>query len=179
MGMRNNNNINNVVNKASSTNNPRQHRRLGRHDSAALLPTPPSSIGPDGFIDDDDLSRNVSSFPAFVSEWIEIWDYAGGVRFRGFVAERNSMRALFIFFDRSVIGKDLKQGLMSLLELAAGDDFACDRLTVCVDREADTEEIKDLTRDLGWVGFELATLDEWSGSPACISDRWLFLEMEV
>ena len=68
---------------------------------------------------------------------------------------------------------------MSLLELAAGQDFDCSNLVVCVDRAAETEDIKDLTRDLGWVGFELTTLDFWSNRTVCTSDRWLFLEMEV
>lgn len=68
---------------------------------------------------------------------------------------------------------------MSLLELSSGDDFECSKLVVCVDRAAEGEDVKDLTRDLGWVGFELTTLDEWSNTPACISKKWLFLEMEV
>lgn len=80
-------------------------RRFGRHDSAAQLPSPSPSAGSDGFVDD-------AMFPStgFVREWVEIWDYAGGVRFRGFVAEKDGARALFVFFDSSVIGQDLKQG---------------------------------------------------------------------
>lgn len=68
---------------------------------------------------------------------------------------------------------------MSLLELSASKEFDCTQLVVCVDRTAESEDIKDLTRDLGWVGFELTTLDVWSNRTACTSDRWLFLEMEV
>ena len=68
---------------------------------------------------------------------------------------------------------------MSLLELTGSDDFACEKLVVCLDRSAESQDIKDLSRDLGWVGFELATLDEWSDGAACTSDRWLLLEMEA
>lgn len=77
-------------------------RRTGRHDSGAQLPTPsPSSDG--GFF-------NNTAHAGLVREWVEIWDYAGGLRFRGFVAEKDGSRALFIFFDNSVMGKDLKSG---------------------------------------------------------------------
>lgn len=68
---------------------------------------------------------------------------------------------------------------MSLLELSGSKDFDCTKLVVCVDRAADAEDVRDLSRDLGWVGFELTTLDSWSNRTACTSDKWLFLEMEV
>lgn len=65
-------------------------------------PTP--SPSPDG--------RIYPSQGGLVSEYVEIWDYAGGARFRGFVAEKDheDMRAMFIFFDKEVIGMDLKPG---------------------------------------------------------------------
>jgi hypothetical protein len=35
-------------------------------------------------------------------------------------------------------------------------------------------------RDLGWVGFELTKLDAWaSGAEDCVSQKWLFLGMEI
>lgn len=80
-----------------------QPRRGGRHDSGAQLPTPSSS--PDRFVD-----CAAASPGAAVTEWMEIWDYAGHVTFRGFIAEKDDQRAMFVFFDSSVIGKDLKQG---------------------------------------------------------------------
>jgi len=87
--------------KSNSSNN-NHDPFAGRHDSGAQLPTPSSSpLG--GY------TNNVAP-KGHVTEWVEIWDYAGGVRFRGFVAEKNAEKALFIFFDGSVIGKDLKQG---------------------------------------------------------------------
>lgn len=67
--------------------------------------------------------------------------------------------------------------LTSLLELAGTDGIDCDQLIVCLDREA--EGCKDLAKDLGWVGFEIAMLDAWSGRECTLSDRWLFLSMDV
>lgn len=66
---------------------------------------------------------------------------------------------------------------MALLELASFDDVECDRLVVGVDRNA--ENVEDVTRDLGWVGFELVTLDKWTQAKGCTSDQWLFLSMDV
>lgn len=65
------------------------------------LPTPAPS--PDGYM-----------FPeshGLIRDYVEMWDYVGGTRFRGFVAERDDgERCMFVFFDREVIGKDLKPG---------------------------------------------------------------------
>lgn len=68
---------------------------------------------------------------------------------------------------------------MALLELASSDDFECSQLVVCVDRRAGDETIADVARNLNWVGFELMTLDAWAASKDTVSDRWLFLGMEV
>lgn len=43
-------------------------------------------------------------------EYVEIWDYVGGNRFRGVVAETPQDKAMFIFFDHAVVGGDLKAG---------------------------------------------------------------------
>jgi hypothetical protein len=45
-----------------------------------------------------------------VSDWIEMWDYVGGIRFRGFVADKGDEKAMFVFFDQSVVVGDLKAG---------------------------------------------------------------------
>lgn len=50
-----------------------------------------------------------------VTNWLEVWDYVGGARFRGFVAENEGERSLFVFFDRGVIGSDLKPGYVYFL----------------------------------------------------------------
>ena len=64
------------------------------------LPTP--SPSPDG--------RIFPTVGSLVREYVEIWDYAGGARFRGFVAEKEDERALFIFFDKEVMTENLKPG---------------------------------------------------------------------
>jgi len=68
---------------------------------------------------------------------------------------------------------------MALLELASSEQFGCSQLIVCVDRTAEEEGVKDTARDLGWVGFELMMLDAWSDDEGCISDRWIFMGMDV
>jgi hypothetical protein len=45
-----------------------------------------------------------------IRDWIEMWDYVGGIRFRGFVAEKADEKAMFVFFDQSAIVGDLKAG---------------------------------------------------------------------
>ena len=46
-----------------------------------------------------------------VEKWVEVFDYLGGARFRGFVSSNDEgKRAMFVFFDRSVTGCDLKPG---------------------------------------------------------------------
>ncbi|KAH0537116.1 hypothetical protein FGG08_006078 [Glutinoglossum americanum] len=114
-----------------------------------------------------------------VHEWLEVWDYVGGARFRGFVGGGDDAKSLFIFFDEGVIGRDLKHGLISLLELAGSTYFQCSQLVVCIDRTTDAVEMKSLMRDLGWVGFELITLGSWAGGADIVSKRWLFLGMDV
>lgn len=130
------------------------------------------STSPDG--------RMHSKVNSRIRHYVEVWDYAGGARFRGFVADKGAdMRTMFIFFDRGLIGMDLKPGLMTILELASSEHFECDRLIVCVDRSADETEVRDLTKSLGWVGFDLTTLDEWTTARGCVSDRYIFLAMDV
>lgn len=68
-----------------------------KHD----LPTPAPS--PDGRIYPVQSER--------VKDYVEVWDYIAGARFRGFVAENSgAQRDLFVFFDRAIIGQDLKPG---------------------------------------------------------------------
>ncbi|KAH9875513.1 hypothetical protein J1614_004249 [Plenodomus biglobosus] len=114
-----------------------------------------------------------------ITDWIEMWDYVGGIRFRGFVADKNGEKAMFVFFDQSVIVGDLKAGLMALLELCEVDHFSCDRLVVCIDRHAETTARNTLTKDLGWIGFSLTTLDEFADGDELLSDKWLFMDMET
>jgi len=115
---------------------------------------------------------------AEVKTWIEVYDYVGGNGFKGFVAEKEGERAMFVFFDPSVIGGDLKAGLMALLELCDLPYFSCSRLVACLDRRTDA---RALTKDLGWIGFQLTTLAEFAKAEdfEITSDRWLFMDMDV
>jgi len=107
------------------------------------------------------------------------WDYAGGARFRGFITDGVHGKSMFAFFDQSVLGNDLKHGLMALLELCNIPEIDCSSLVICVDRNLAPEETKGLLRDLGWVGFEPLTLDEWTSKTNVISQRWMLLGMEA
>lgn len=45
-----------------------------------------------------------------IDAWIEVWDYAGGCSFRGFVGGNGETKSLFAFFDSSVVEREQKQG---------------------------------------------------------------------
>ena len=68
---------------------------------------------------------------------------------------------------------------MALLELCEVDSFSCDRLVVCIDRHADQMARDTVVKDLGWIGFGLATLEDFSDGGALTSDKWLFMDMET
>jgi len=113
-----------------------------------------------------------------VGSWLEVWDYAGSSSFRGFVAGSGSNKCLFAFFDDATVGRELKQGLMALIELAE-TTFGCPQVVICLDRSMEEDEARNLMKSLRWVGFELATLDAWAGELDVTSKKWLFLGMEV
>ncbi|KAI9878720.1 MAG: hypothetical protein M1830_010680 [Pleopsidium flavum] len=114
-----------------------------------------------------------------VSDWLEIWDYAGDIHFRGFVADKADEKSLFIFFDDGLVRKDLKRGLMALIELASDSIPNCTGLIACLNRSIGPGELTRLMRDLGWVGFKLVTLDRWSKGQEATSKAWVFLGMEL
>jgi len=64
-----------------------------------LLATPPA----------DQMAAHLEEY-GLVEQWVEMWDYVGGVRFRGFVAVKGDTRTLFIFFNDNVRTYDLKPG---------------------------------------------------------------------
>jgi hypothetical protein len=68
---------------------------------------------------------------------------------------------------------------MALLELCEVDYFSCDRLVVCIDRHAEATGRDTLVKDLGWIGFSLTTLDDFSETGELTSDKWLFMDMET
>jgi hypothetical protein len=69
--------------------------------------------------------------------------------------------------------------IMALLELCEVEYFACDRLVVCIDRQADHMARDTLVKDLGWIGFSLTTLDDFTDSGELTSDKWLFMDMDT
>ncbi|KAF2457441.1 ornithine decarboxylase antizyme-domain-containing protein [Lineolata rhizophorae] len=155
--------------------------RYGVDEHATPSPPPRGTVmgpagpspAPDGFAEQRGL----------VDKWLEVWDYVGGARFRGFVAGEpgSDDRTMFVFFDEDgVLGRDLKPGLMALLELCNVPGIDCERIAVCLDRRADLGSRRALMHDLGWVGFEPVTLQPWTrGGEKAISEEWVLLGMEV
>lgn len=148
----------------------------------------------EGRTSDDDIRRSALGLPTSllppqpglfeargcVIKWLELWDYVGGARFRGYVAEKpDGERSMFIFLDPDVSAKDLKPGVMALLELSSIPAFACESLILCLDRQ--NPEKEHLAHDLGWVGFEPVTLADWGSgrNEEITSNRWFFLGMEL
>lgn len=80
-------------------------RYNNKKDVQAPLPSPSPSA---------DSAIDLAGPTGAVTEWVEIWEYAAGLRFRGFVSEKAGLRSLFVFFDKSVIGPDLKNGYVIL-----------------------------------------------------------------
>jgi hypothetical protein len=113
-----------------------------------------------------------------VVAWAEIWDYGGGASFRAFVTEDGDSKTLFAFFDAGVVGHDLKQALMALLELADAP-LKCEHLVICIDRDISDGDARALMKSLEWVGFSLTTLDNWAKALDVTSQKWLFMGMEV
>lgn len=58
------------------------------------------------------FDTTVSGNKSTVVDCIEMWDYVGGIRFRGFVAEQEGEKAMFVFFDQAVLqsSSDMKSG---------------------------------------------------------------------
>jgi hypothetical protein len=71
-----------------------------RHFEDRIMDSPEPSPDAVGYVSDKGM----------VSEWVEVWDYVGGIRFLGFVAEKEGERTLFVFFDQDVIGGKIKAG---------------------------------------------------------------------
>ncbi|KAI2624960.1 ornithine decarboxylase antizyme-domain-containing protein [Hypoxylon sp. NC1633] len=113
-----------------------------------------------------------------VNGWMEFWDYAGGASFRAFVVEDGDEKSLFAFFDNGLVGRDLKQALIALIELADGP-MECSHVVICVDRLMPQDYSKALMKSLQWVGFELATLDHWAKDVDVTSNKWLIMGMEI
>ncbi|KAK2625017.1 hypothetical protein QTJ16_005386 [Diplocarpon rosae] len=133
---------------------------------------------PDDSVDtyDDYFVRKYSSHK--IDAWVEIWDYVGGCSLRGFVGGDGDKKSLFAFFDSAVVGRDLKQGLMALIELAE-TVFAVSQVVICLDRSVPEIDRRAFLKSLRWVGFELISLKMWTNDLDVTSERWLYLGMEV
>ncbi|KAK4039882.1 ornithine decarboxylase antizyme-domain-containing protein [Parachaetomium inaequale] len=167
-----NNSYNNSISNNASRNDGRA-QAVGHHGQL----TPPDDFP---IADETMMGRRRLGARGGVLGWLEIWDYAGGSSFRGFVAEdaTRETKSLFVFFDAHSITRDLKQALVALIELAEGP-LACSHMVICIERSIPEEETKGLTKGLQWAGFSLTTLDFWSPGFDVVSNRWLFMGMEV
>lgn len=68
--------------------------------------------------------------------------------------------------------------LVALIELAEGP-LDCSHMVICIERSIPAEEANGLAKGLQWAGFSLTTLDFWSPGFDVLSNRWLFMGMEV
>jgi hypothetical protein len=82
----------------------------------AYLPTPPEDGGglarwTSNTSSNGSNGRSMAAAPigAQVIAWAEIWDYEGGTSFRAFIADDDTDKSLFVFFDAGVMGRELKQ----------------------------------------------------------------------
>lgn len=113
-----------------------------------------------------------------INAFVELWDYVGRCNFRGFVVGEGKKKDLFIFFDSSILQKDLKQGLLVLFDLAE-EVFDVSRVVICLGRSIEETSRKSIMKNLRWVGFEPITLNPWINNLKITSEKWLFLGLEM
>lgn len=72
-----------------------------------------STSPPDERMNENEIKGYFNQYQtSHIKEWLEVWDYAGGCSFRGFVAGTGQEKSMFVFFDAAVVGRDLKQGFV-------------------------------------------------------------------
>lgn len=76
------------------------HSNIGQYAMGSISPPLSSSLS----------SSSSKSSKRLLTDWLEVYDYAGGARFRGFIEDGGHSRSMFAFFDKSVLGNDLKPG---------------------------------------------------------------------
>lgn len=113
-----------------------------------------------------------------IDAYFEVWDYVGGCNFRGFVGGHTNKQSLFVFFENSTIHKDLKQGLMALIDFAEVV-FDVPLIVLCLDRLIPEHELNPLLKSLSWVGFKPVLLESLTNSTSVISTKWFFMGMEI
>ena len=89
-----------IINQSTETSAPAVQE-------AASIHTVAPGISTSGYTGTDGL----------LTDWLEMYDYAGGTRFRGFVADGVTGRSMFVFFDQGVLGNDLKPGYVDKASL--------------------------------------------------------------
>ncbi|QQK43859.1 Ornithine decarboxylase antizyme [Penicillium digitatum] len=166
---------------------------LGERNSAGQ-----ESLGMDAF--QNIQSNQIGHRNDRIKRWTEVWDYSSDAIYRGFVAEHNKERTLFVFFEDRAVEHGLKSGLvtglhvswmhlltvarlslLALFELADIATFGCSQIVACVSRSQPSDEM-ELVRSLGWCGFSLTTLAPWvsrGNQGPYFSTKWLFLVAEV
>lgn len=45
-----------------------------------------------------------------IQKWVEVWDYTGDTIYRGFVADMEGEKTLFVFLEDETLGHGLKSG---------------------------------------------------------------------
>jgi hypothetical protein len=70
--------------------------------STSLPPYSPSSSS-------SSLPTNINN-RRLLTDWLEMYDYTGGARFRGYIADGIECSSMFVFFDKGVLGNELKPG---------------------------------------------------------------------
>ncbi|RKF79882.1 putative ornithine decarboxylase antizyme [Golovinomyces cichoracearum] len=113
-----------------------------------------------------------------IDAYFEVWDYFGEFNFRGFVGGNCQKKSLFVFFETDAIRKDLKKGLMALIDFAE-TVFDVPLIVICLERSISEDECKPFLKSLHWVGFMPITLDIWTGVAQVTSKDWLLLGMQV
>ncbi|PYI19759.1 yippee-domain-containing protein [Aspergillus violaceofuscus CBS 115571] len=97
-----------------------------------------------------------------IQHWLEVLDYTNDVTYRGFVTSTNDGQpTIFVFFSDQTLGHGLKTGLVALFELASISAFQCLQIVACIPRPHNAVEL-EIVRNLGWCGFNLTTLQQWS-----------------
>jgi len=158
-------------------NNSSSGGAIGGGSTNGQLSTPPEDFA---FLDEARIADRPSGggLGVDMAAWMEIWDYVGGTSFRGFLVEDGGEKSLFAFFDAGVVGRDLKQGLMALIELAEAA-LGCSQLVICISRSIPDAESKALMKGLQWAGFSITGLDFWGGGLDVTSKKWLLMGMEL
>jgi len=75
-------------------------------------------------------------------------------------------------------GANSNFSLLALITLT--EATSCSQVVIGIARAMTDEQVKSLTKGLGWAGFSLTTLDFWTdGGVDVTSDKWLLMGLEV